>query len=334
MGTHILISIIVPVYQAGTSLRKCVDSILPLLDYGCEIILVDDGSTDSSGAICDDYSLREPNIKVIHQMNGGRSVARNRGMDIAEGKWIMFVDADDWLFRDVVKSIPTIAENSSEDIVIFRDSTSFSPCSGEIESVAGDKVVWTMVTFAQASDLVGKINPRTVWGKLYRRVLVGNTRFIAGLRFGEDAVFNIEAMSGRKVKLIDKSIYRYDIAEASTCSQFASEDINYLIPFFKAVKDAASKKGFPDTFSAALCMNELLELFYRAARLSEELDVNTFLNPCRFIGDSLSYVPLRRNCLAETIRANLIGFLLEHGMMRFAFNLEKTRYKIKRTLSI
>ena len=96
-----LISIIVPVYNVENYLRKCVDSIINQSYKNLEIILVDDGSTDSSGKICDEYSLKDSRIKVIHKKNGGLSDARNAGMEIASGDFWGFVDSDDYIDSDM-----------------------------------------------------------------------------------------------------------------------------------------------------------------------------------------------------------------------------------------
>ena len=90
------VSVIIPVYKAANCLRRCVDSILNQTFTDFELILVDDGSPDQSGRICDEYAIRDTRVKTVHKENGGVSTARNAGLDIAIGKWIVFVDSDDW----------------------------------------------------------------------------------------------------------------------------------------------------------------------------------------------------------------------------------------------
>lgn len=91
------ISVIVAAYKVKDYLRKCVDSILSQTFKNLEVILVDDGSPDESGAICDEYALKDKRIRVIHKTNGGQSTARNKGLEIAQGDYIGFVDGDDWI---------------------------------------------------------------------------------------------------------------------------------------------------------------------------------------------------------------------------------------------
>ena len=92
-----LISIIVPVYNVEQYLSRCVDSLVNQTYHNIEIILVDDGSPDRSGEICDEYAKKDKRVKVIHQSNGGLSDARNTALDIAKGDYLMFVDSDDWI---------------------------------------------------------------------------------------------------------------------------------------------------------------------------------------------------------------------------------------------
>ena len=95
------ISVIVPVYNVQRYLRRCVDSILSQTFSNLEVILVDDGSPDRCGAICDEYAAADPRVKVIHKPNGGLSSARNAGIEAAAGEYLAFVDSDDWLDADM-----------------------------------------------------------------------------------------------------------------------------------------------------------------------------------------------------------------------------------------
>ena len=101
------LSVIVPVYNTEKYLRECVDSILAQTFTDFELILVDDGSTDGSGAICDEYAAKDPRIQVIHQQNGGATVARRSGVRIARGEYVTFVDSDDWIDKDMYRIMLT-----------------------------------------------------------------------------------------------------------------------------------------------------------------------------------------------------------------------------------
>ena len=110
-----LISVVVPIYNVENYIKKCVDSILSQTYKNLEIILVDDGSPDNCPQICDEYAQKDNRIKVIHKENGGLSDARNAGIDISKGKFITFIDSDDYIEKDYVEVLyNSIKENASD----------------------------------------------------------------------------------------------------------------------------------------------------------------------------------------------------------------------------
>ena len=112
------VSVIVPVYNAEKYLQECVDSILRQTLADLELILVDDGSTDSSPAICDRYAEQDARVKVIRQANAGLSAARNRGIEVAAGEWVAFVDSDDFVDKNMFEQMYLYAKNNKYDIVV------------------------------------------------------------------------------------------------------------------------------------------------------------------------------------------------------------------------
>ena len=112
----ISISIIVPVYKAELFLPRCIDSILTQTFTDFELLLIDDGSPDNSGSICDEYALKDKRIRVFHKENGGVSSARNLGLDNAKGEWITFIDADDWISNTFIEHLykPILSNNNIE----------------------------------------------------------------------------------------------------------------------------------------------------------------------------------------------------------------------------
>lgn len=117
-ATQPLISVIVPVYKVEAYLSKCIDSIINQTHKNLEIILVDDGSPDNCGTICDEYAKKDNRIKVIHKTNGGLSDARNAGLRIATGEWITFVDSDDWLENNALEQMLNLAHIENADLII------------------------------------------------------------------------------------------------------------------------------------------------------------------------------------------------------------------------
>lgn len=114
------ISVIVPVYNAEKYISRCIDSILSQRIPDFELLLIDDGSTDNSGALCDEYAEKDSRIKVFHQANKGASAARNTGIDIAEGDWIVFVDADDWVDSEYLESLYEHVKSSDGEMFVFQ----------------------------------------------------------------------------------------------------------------------------------------------------------------------------------------------------------------------
>ncbi|WBW98613.1 glycosyltransferase family 2 protein [Oceanirhabdus sp. W0125-5] len=223
------VSIIIPIYKAEKYLERCLDSLLRQTYKEIEIILVDDGSPDSCPLICDNYKKKDGRIKVIHSENYGQSVARNKGMELASGEYISFVDADDVLVEDAIERLITIAEKERFDIVsgnYFRvdkeikvSSNAYS--SGEIDKY-GCKEKKKRYNLFKTSSSFGY-----VWGKLYRSSFINkhNLRFDTAKKvFMEDSLFNLKAFSfNPKYYVLNEPIYYYYIYEASTSNK--NEDV-------------------------------------------------------------------------------------------------------------
>lgn len=185
------ISVIVPVYNGEKYLPVCMKSLLEQTYEAMEIILVNDGSRDGSGALCDEYAARDPRVRVIHQENQGVSGARNRGLDTATGKYVAFVDADDYVELDYFQRLH---ENLVNYDVDFTCCSCTEVISGDVPKTEIPFVAESRAIRDQASFFEDMVNPRecywsTIWAKLYRRELIGNTRFCRELKYGEDQVF-------------------------------------------------------------------------------------------------------------------------------------------------
>ena len=153
-----LISIIVPVYNVKDYVEKCLDSICGQTYKNLEIVVVDDGSTDGSGEICDTYAQKDPRVKVIHRENRGVSAVRNEGLDIALGEYIGFVDGDDWIDSDMYEFLYELLIVNEADI---------SVCSHYIEKPGKRKIKY-------ASDKVLNLIPRDAIRLLVKDDIVRN----------------------------------------------------------------------------------------------------------------------------------------------------------------
>lgn len=199
------ISIIVPVYNVERYLSRCIDSILAQTFPDYELILVDDGSPDSCGAICDQYAKKDNRIQVIHQQNGGAASARNAGLDIAEGEWIAFIDSDDWIHPDYLRILFEVAGQKNADIVACRYALIHD------NAIVDDSQMFPVFSAEDREeywihDRVGAVVP---WGKLYRRELFAELRFPNG-RTAEDEYVSYKVLFGCKnLVVLDNRMYRY-----------------------------------------------------------------------------------------------------------------------------
>lgn len=209
------VSVIVPVYNVEKYLRKCVESIKNQTYQNLEIILVNDGSTDHSGMICDDLSQTDVRIVVIHKENGGLADARNAGMDISTGDYIGFVDSDDYIDEDFYEILVDNLHKYNADVSCCRYSNVWE--DGKKELIGNDESINVYEgTEALKEYLYGKtMDPFSV-NKLYKAELLGNAtyldtrfRFIKGI-LSEDNPFCVELFKRtKKVILVGKSKYNY-----------------------------------------------------------------------------------------------------------------------------
>ena len=173
------ISVIVPVYQVEKYIHRCVESILNQTFFDFELILVDDGSPDNCGAVCDEYAVRDSRVIVIHQQNGGLSAARNAGIDWAivnsDSQWLTFVDSDDWISPDYLEQLRSAAQQYDVAVSICGYVEAMDASNTQQKSPAGSKV-WKTEDF-YVEHLV---DATVTWGKLYRKVCFRNIRFPAG----------------------------------------------------------------------------------------------------------------------------------------------------------
>lgn len=183
----VTVSIIVPVYKAELFLERCVRSILRQTYGDWELILVDDGSPDDSGRLCDDFARDNARIKVIHKDNGGVSSARNMGLDIAAGKWICFVDADDYIDDNYLE----VLSLAKSDLVILSSQNIGTDGILLEEYELLDKISSTDRSTFEAiiSSHLGSTLFKTPWAKMFKKNCIGNLRFDKEVWIGEDTLF-------------------------------------------------------------------------------------------------------------------------------------------------
>lgn len=234
------VSIIVPVYNAEKYVERCLRSLLEQTYGNTEIIIVDDGSTDGSGQICDAFALKYDKIKKVHVENSGVSAARNRGMDEAEGDFFAFVDADDYLEKDVIAHLVKLLEETDSDIAGCEFHT-FS--EGMAEGILPSEKITVEVLdgkeFIEKGILAGDTR---CWAKLYTREAVANKRFEQGLTIGEDMLFLLELMR-EDVKVCRSSYkgYGYFANESGAMKQQFRESYMDQILCWKKAEEQVGK---------------------------------------------------------------------------------------------
>lgn len=215
------ISIIVPIYNVDKYLERCIDSILNQKFNDFEVILVNDGSTDKSGIICDMYAKQDNRVIVKHKNNGGQSDARNLGIKIAKGEFIGFVDGDDMIEYDMYDTLYSLIKEHDADIATGRTLTVKSKDSVKIELTNKVKVYSNKEAIKVTYD--GGLSGYSPCNKLYRKALFDNVEFPIGRIYEDASILYKLYMNSEKIVFIDKYIYRYIRRNGSTTNTDFSE---------------------------------------------------------------------------------------------------------------
>lgn len=251
-----LVSIIIPIYNVEVYLTKCINSILRQTYRNIEIILVDDGSRDKSPKICDRYQKKDDRVKVVHCKNGGVSAARNIGIDMAQGEYIMFVDSDDWLPKDAIENLVRGIEKNDADF-----------CYGAIKEIHATKnrIAESIDTVFLRKNAVNELisylkkAEKAPWAKIYIAKLIkkNSLHFDESVKFGEDTIF----------------LFQYLLL----CEKFNS--ISSIVYFYnRIVPNSASRKQYKET----------PEWEYRIA-----VGYETFFNQIAYTDKAKNYVARR-----------------------------------------
>lgn len=205
-----LVSIIIPVYNVYNYLSKCIDSVISQTYPAIEIILVDDGSTDNSDKICDKYAKQDKRIRVIHQKNKGLSEARNVGLKYANGRYIFFVDSDDYILENTIKDMIVNQKENNADIVICNFKYMNSATKEESNVLKRSYFGWDTCTFwsyyfrSQYSFIF-----TIAWNKLYKKQLFNDISFPVGKLNEDDYLANTLFFKKLKINYVNEKLYVY-----------------------------------------------------------------------------------------------------------------------------
>ena len=220
------ISVIIPVYKVENYLERCVRSVCNQTYPELEILLIDDGSPDRSGEICDVLAGQDARIRVIHKSNGGLSDARNAGIDASTGDWLAFVDSDDWLDPRMLE-IPKIqAEKYGAEIAECSYRNLYKEMVKEETSCSGNVIVATPVE-AIEGNLDWKNFKPVAWNKLYRADIVGRIRYPKGKLHEDEFTTHKFYLAAKKIVYVDVSGYNYDRRrEGSITAKFSLRNLD------------------------------------------------------------------------------------------------------------
>lgn len=264
-----LLSIIVPVYNTATFLNRCIDSILTQKYTHFELILIDDGSKDQSGKICDEYAQNDSRIVVIHKPNGGQSSARNAGLNIAKGDYITFVDSDDYISMDCYQNnMEILSRDKSIDILEYPI---YTVNKGNIEKLI-------IPRYNEEEHLYNKqdiflfwsnngIGVRGfVWQNIYQKKIWENTRFKEGVIFEDCLIQSTLLEKASHVYISGIGKYFYEQRENSTIHSkltisHCKDDFNGTIPFlFKMIQHNVKRKYIVHFYCVTL--NRIIDKSY------------------------------------------------------------------------
>lgn len=220
-----LISVIVPIYNVEKYLHRCVDSILNQTYKNLEIILVDDGSTDSSPQICDEYAQKDKRVVVIHKQNGGLSSARNAGLDVAKGNYIGFVDSDDFIATDMYESLINVITSQTNTIgnVMYVRSYVSGETSPSIVPHNSDENIYAEKYLEELLLHVGDVSVCT---KLFPKDVIGDLRFPEGI-LNEDLIFMMNIIPQiQTISFVGQIGYYYFVREKSISSGYGKAIID------------------------------------------------------------------------------------------------------------
>ncbi|MEG1141744.1 MAG: glycosyltransferase [Clostridia bacterium] len=282
------LSIIVPVYNVDKYINKCIESILAQTFTDFELLLVNDGSLDSSGSICDEYEKKDSRIKVFHKENGGVSSARNLGLENARGEWIAFVDGDDWISPEMYKKLLVYSEN---DIIlcgyIEKDDNkeNCKPILFPTGPVIDSKLFLSKIIGPLEFGL--PIQMGAIWMGIFKKQLIGKNRFL-NIRMCEDKLFLINIiLLNPNIYISSESLYFYRVNRESTTKKYSCSLIDDLTKAQAYTKEILEnyevytlyKREYNNTslfFLEMICYNEAWN--HKISLLSSSRKINNFVS--------------------------------------------------------
>ncbi|MCL2051432.1 MAG: glycosyltransferase family 2 protein [Lachnospiraceae bacterium] len=339
-----LVSVIVPIYNTAQYLNRCIDSILAQSYKKIELILIDDGSTDESGKICDEIAKQDQRVKVIHQANQGLSGARNAGLLDAKGEYITFVDSDDLLPQEAI-NYQMAKANKDMDLIIGDANVIGNENMGSYWSLAVDEYSKVEYCFEMVEKKAGWLS-NVVWGKLYKSSIIkqNSIKFRDNAGTWEDSAFNLEYLTYvTKIANVKKPVYnyfRYDEADRVTLSTVLYFDV-YEFYFGHAqnlwkMVSATIPDGKKTVFCSKI-VDQLIIYLVHAMVGEKYIERNAFKKALKGIVQNETM----RTLITHYVRANpeysvLIPFFIKnkcHHLLYFALKDRAKKYRKTRKVA-
>lgn len=231
------ISVILPVYKVERYIEQCMESVLNQTYKNLEIILVDDGSPDNCGQICDHYAQIDKRVKVIHKQNGGAPAARNDALAICTGDWIAYVDPDDWTEKNLFEEVMKAAERDNSDIIIFNTYLNSGNRQKIMQAFPEEFVTEdrNFIYKLQLSAINKNFNPYIQkwsqgfpWDKIFKASMLKehNVLWPTNLRANDDVVYNLHAFQyAKRITYLNKTLYHYRVNQESIGHRFMADRI-------------------------------------------------------------------------------------------------------------
>lgn len=296
-----LVSIIIPVYNVSKYLSRCVDSILCQTYENFELLLIDDGSTDDSGCICDTYSCKDIRIKTFHKKNGGPSSSRNYGLDVANGDWIIFIDSDDYVSDDYIETFFKYNKSFNEKVHVVQGFHVFS----DDESINYKEIHYSyteLCTNGTKIDYrIGRnrfFHSWAVWGKLFSKQIIDENK----IRFNENVYIFEDGMFWHRyilyvqkiIYLAEQNYYYYRPKESISITSIHKLNISELkeLCFFYKMYSTQLIRNYSLDKEYA---NEIIRLYWnRFFSLIKTFDICTFYSyKSFFCKDAIKYYKVK-----------------------------------------
>ncbi len=263
-----IISVIIPCYKVEKFLPKCLDSIVGQTYKNLQIIIVDDGSPDACGQIIDEYAAIDSRIEVIHKKNEGLCAARNDGLRLARGKWVAFVDSDDWCELNMYEEVMKIAKRDDSDIIIFDLFRNIGTNQKRVKAFNQEFVTEDRNIIKQLQESAlhisfapygGKWRQGFPWDKVFKRELIeeNNLRYPIGIKADEDVIFCIQAFHfSKKVSYASIPLYHYRLNNNSIGYKFTPDreriDKDVFAKQFEIGKEYGLSKEYFDAVNSRI----------------------------------------------------------------------------------